>query len=185
MKIKNSVAALLFFYSFCLFGQEGFFKKISFDTASVKPSNIKGVYPSVDGNLWLINGSSENKGDGVLSTLTKTSVYIDPIFSAYLSAKNNPVNPNIMAFAEANDRSKYFFIHLDDNPTLTSANSSIFLAKFDDFGNQLWAVNLTPQSPTVYQFLFDAGVVGVFGPGTKIAKAAIDILEILIDSVEE
>jgi len=34
-----------------------------------------------------------------------------------------------------------------------------------------------------YQFLFDKGVVGVFGPGTKIAKAAIDILEILIDSV--
>ncbi len=38
--------------------------------------------------------------------------------------------------------------------------------------------------PQDYQFLFDAGVVGVFGPGTKIAKAAIDILEILIDSVE-
>ncbi len=36
-----------------------------------------------------------------------------------------------------------------------------------------------------YQFLFDAGIVGVFGPGTKIAQAAIDILEILIDSVEE
>ncbi len=36
-----------------------------------------------------------------------------------------------------------------------------------------------------YQFLFDAGVVGVFGPGTKIAKAAIEILEILIDSVSE
>jgi len=35
-----------------------------------------------------------------------------------------------------------------------------------------------------YQFLFDSGVVGVFGPGTKIAKAAIDILEILIESVE-
>ncbi len=38
--------------------------------------------------------------------------------------------------------------------------------------------------PQDYQFLFDAGVVGVFGPGTKIAKAAIDILEILIESVE-
>ncbi|MEZ4841362.1 MAG: methylmalonyl-CoA mutase [Flavobacteriaceae bacterium] len=38
--------------------------------------------------------------------------------------------------------------------------------------------------PQDYQFLFDAGVVGVFGPGTKIAKAAIDILEILIDSVD-
>ncbi|MGB0880089.1 MAG: methylmalonyl-CoA mutase [Polaribacter sp.] len=36
-----------------------------------------------------------------------------------------------------------------------------------------------------YQFLFDAGAVGVFGPGTKIAQAAIDMLKILIDSVVE
>lgn len=36
-----------------------------------------------------------------------------------------------------------------------------------------------------YQFLFDAGAVGVFGPGTKIAQAAIDMITILIDSVEE
>ena len=35
-----------------------------------------------------------------------------------------------------------------------------------------------------YQFLFDAGAVGVFGPGTKIAQAAIDMLTILIDSIE-
>ena len=33
-----------------------------------------------------------------------------------------------------------------------------------------------------YQFLFDAGAVAVFGPGTKISDAAIQILEILIDS---
>jgi methylmalonyl-CoA mutase len=32
-----------------------------------------------------------------------------------------------------------------------------------------------------YQFLFDAGAVAVFGPGTKISSAAIKILEILID----
>ncbi|MDT0557230.1 methylmalonyl-CoA mutase [Ichthyenterobacterium sp. W332] len=32
-----------------------------------------------------------------------------------------------------------------------------------------------------YQFLFDAGAVAVFGPGTKISDAAIQILEILID----
>jgi methylmalonyl-CoA mutase len=32
-----------------------------------------------------------------------------------------------------------------------------------------------------YQFLFDAGAVAVFGPGTKISAAAIKILEILID----
>jgi len=32
-----------------------------------------------------------------------------------------------------------------------------------------------------YQYLFDAGAVAVFGPGTKISEAAIRILEILID----
>jgi methylmalonyl-CoA mutase len=31
-----------------------------------------------------------------------------------------------------------------------------------------------------YQFLFDAGVAGVYGPGTKIAKAAFEILTILL-----
>nr|WP_248724946.1 methylmalonyl-CoA mutase [Seonamhaeicola sp. ML3] len=32
-----------------------------------------------------------------------------------------------------------------------------------------------------YQFLFDAGTIAIFGPGTKISEAAIKILEILID----
>jgi methylmalonyl-CoA mutase len=32
-----------------------------------------------------------------------------------------------------------------------------------------------------YQYLFDAGAVAVFGPGTKISEAAITILEVLID----
>jgi methylmalonyl-CoA mutase len=32
-----------------------------------------------------------------------------------------------------------------------------------------------------YQFLFDAGAVAIFGPGSKISAAAIKILEILID----
>ena len=35
-----------------------------------------------------------------------------------------------------------------------------------------------------YDYLFDAGAVAVFGPGTKISEAAIQILQILIDSVE-
>lgn len=33
-----------------------------------------------------------------------------------------------------------------------------------------------------YDFLYDAGVFGVFGPGTKISKAAIEILDLLIES---
>lgn len=32
-----------------------------------------------------------------------------------------------------------------------------------------------------YQFLFDAGAVAVFGPGTKISQAAVELLDILID----
>ena len=33
-----------------------------------------------------------------------------------------------------------------------------------------------------YDFLFEAGVVGIFGPGTKISKAAIEILSVLMDA---
>jgi methylmalonyl-CoA mutase len=36
-----------------------------------------------------------------------------------------------------------------------------------------------------YEFLFKAGVFGVFGPGTKISKAAQEIVHLLIRSVEE
>jgi methylmalonyl-CoA mutase len=36
-----------------------------------------------------------------------------------------------------------------------------------------------------YDYLFEAGVFGVFGPGTKISKAAIEILDLLIESHQE
>lgn len=32
-----------------------------------------------------------------------------------------------------------------------------------------------------YQFLFDAGAIAVFGPGTKVSKSAIQVLEVLLD----
>ncbi len=35
-----------------------------------------------------------------------------------------------------------------------------------------------------YQYLFDAGVVGIYGPGTKISEAAIDMLQILLELYE-
>ena len=38
--------------------------------------------------------------------------------------------------------------------------------------------------PQDYQFLFDVGTVAIYGPGTKISEAAIEILQILIDSVD-
>jgi len=39
--------------------------------------------------------------------------------------------------------------------------------------------------PQDYQYLFDAGAVAVYGPGTKISDAAIEMLQILMDSVRE
>ena len=34
--------------------------------------------------------------------------------------------------------------------------------------------------PQDYQFLYDAGVVAIFGPGTSVSKAARQVLEILL-----
>ena len=39
--------------------------------------------------------------------------------------------------------------------------------------------------PQDYQFLYDHGVVGIFGPGTPVATAAVKILEILLEKFEE
>jgi methylmalonyl-CoA mutase len=38
--------------------------------------------------------------------------------------------------------------------------------------------------PQDYKFLYEKGVVAIFGPGTRVTKAAIQILEILLDTVE-
>jgi methylmalonyl-CoA mutase len=35
-----------------------------------------------------------------------------------------------------------------------------------------------------YDFLYDAGVFGIFGPGTKISKSAQNIVSLLIQSIE-
>ena len=34
-----------------------------------------------------------------------------------------------------------------------------------------------------YEYLYDAGVVGIFGPGTSVSVAAQKVLEILIEAV--
>ena len=39
--------------------------------------------------------------------------------------------------------------------------------------------------PQDYQFLYDAGVIGVFGPGTVIADAAVKILDILLEAQQQ
>ena len=36
-----------------------------------------------------------------------------------------------------------------------------------------------------YQYLYDCGVVGIFGPGSSVSRAAIDILKLLLQSYED
>ncbi|AOW21711.1 methylmalonyl-CoA mutase [Urechidicola croceus] len=56
------------------------------------------------------------------------------------------------------------------------------LKKFGRDDIKVIAGGVIPQQD--YQFLFEVGVVGVFGPGTKISQAAIDILELLIENID-
>ena len=59
------------------------------------------------------------------------------------------------------------------------------IAQMKEFGREDIMVIVGGVIPVQdYQFLFDCGAVGVFGPGTKIAQAAIDMVTILIDSVK-
>ncbi len=36
-----------------------------------------------------------------------------------------------------------------------------------------------------YQYLYDSGVVGIFGPGTPVSTAAMQILEVLIEKYSD
>ena len=60
------------------------------------------------------------------------------------------------------------------------------IAQMKEFGREDIMVIVGGVIPAQdYQFLFDAGVLAVYGPGTRISDAAIEMLTILIDSVAE
>jgi methylmalonyl-CoA mutase len=60
------------------------------------------------------------------------------------------------------------------------------IAQMKEFGREDIMVIVGGVIPAQdYQFLFDAGALAVYGPGTRISDAAIEMLNILIDSVAE
>ncbi|MBT7305586.1 MAG: methylmalonyl-CoA mutase, partial [Bacteroidetes bacterium] len=60
------------------------------------------------------------------------------------------------------------------------------IAQMKEFGREDIMVIVGGVIPVQdYQFLFDAGALAVYGPGTRISDAAIEMLNILIDSVAE
>ena len=63
--------------------------------------------------------------------------------------------------------------------------NDIFIAELKKYGRDdilVIAGGVIPQQD--YDFLFDAGVTGVFGPGTKISESAISILNVLMKDVQ-
>jgi methylmalonyl-CoA mutase len=57
------------------------------------------------------------------------------------------------------------------------------LKKHDREDIMVVAGGVIPQQD--YEYLFNQGVMGIFGPGTKIASAAIEILEIMLSYYED
>ena len=57
------------------------------------------------------------------------------------------------------------------------------LAKYGREDIMVIAGGVIPQQD--YDFLYDAGVVGIYGPGTKIAAAAIEMLSIMIEGTKQ
>ena len=68
------------------------------------------------------------------------------------------------------------------NELLASENHSTVIAELKKLGREDIVVIAGGVIPAQdYDFLYKAGVAAIFGPGTPVAKAACQILEILMD----
>jgi len=96
------------------------------------------------------------------------------------------IGPLFQTPAEAAKQAAENDVHILGVSSLAAGHKTLVpqvIAELEKLGRPDIAVvvgGVIPQQD--YDFLYRAGVVGVFGPGTKIAKAAIDILGLLIDS---
>ncbi len=99
------------------------------------------------------------------------------------------IGPLFQTPAEAAKQAVENDVHILGVSSLAAGHKTLVpqvIAELKNYGREdimVVAGGVIPQQD--YDFLYDAGVFGVFGPGTKISKAAIDILELLIRSIEE
>lgn len=98
------------------------------------------------------------------------------------------IGPLFQTPAEAAKQAVENDVHILGVSSLAAGHKTLVpqvIAELKKYGREdimVIAGGVIPQQD--YDFLYDAGVFGVFGPGTKISKAAINILELLIKSVE-
>jgi methylmalonyl-CoA mutase len=99
------------------------------------------------------------------------------------------IGPLFQTPAEAAKQAVENDVHILGVSSLAAGHKTLVpqvIAELKNYGREdimVVAGGVIPQQD--YDFLYDAGVFGVFGPGTKISKAAINILELFIKSVEE
>jgi methylmalonyl-CoA mutase len=98
------------------------------------------------------------------------------------------IGPLFQTPAEAAKQAVENDVHILGVSSLAAGHKTLVpqvIAELKNYGREdimVVAGGVIPQQD--YDFLYDAGVFGVFGPGTKISKAAINILELLIRSIE-
>lgn len=96
------------------------------------------------------------------------------------------IGPLFQTAAEAAKQAVENDVHILGVSSLAAAHKSLVpqvieeLKKYQREDIMVIVGGVIPQQD--YQFLFDAGVVAIYGPGTKISDAAIEILTILMDS---
>ncbi len=99
------------------------------------------------------------------------------------------IGPLFQTPAEAAKQAIENDVHLLGVSSLAAGHKTLVPQVIDELQKQgredimVIAGGVIPQND--YQYLFDAGVVGVFGPGTVIAEAASRILEIMIEDREK
>lgn len=99
------------------------------------------------------------------------------------------IGPLFQTPAEAAKQAVENDVHILGVSSLAAGHKTLVpqvIAELKKYGREdimVIAGGVIPQQD--YDFLYDAGVFGVFGPGTKISKAAINILDLLIKSMEE
>jgi methylmalonyl-CoA mutase len=99
------------------------------------------------------------------------------------------IGPLFQTPAEAAKQAVENDVHILGVSSLAAGHKTLIpqvIKALKDYGREdimVIAGGVIPQQD--YDFLYDAGVFGVFGPGTKISKAAQDILNLLIRSIEE
>jgi methylmalonyl-CoA mutase len=95
------------------------------------------------------------------------------------------IGPLFQTPAEAAKQAVENDVHILGVSSLAAGHKTLVpqvIAELKNFGREDIMVIVGGVIPAQdYQFLFDAGTVAVFGPGTKISDAAIRILEILIN----